>query len=213
MDTGTRACQPGLGPIDPACIPTGVIVFYADGPMEPIGVNGRLVELLGCQDEAEALALFEGGLAGITCEEDLTIARDLVRQLLERPGAADYRLLRIRRKSGEVANVAVNAQVSADPDGGRPTCTALLAEFVRHRPYDWLTGLSTKTRFGDYVRDMQAARAAGAPETEPTVAAFFDLTGFKSYNDLHGRPAGDKVLRLVARLLTATFGSDACARV
>ena len=210
MDTGTRVHCQGLGHLDPEGAPGGILLFFADGPLEVIGVNGRMVELLGCESEAEALELLGDGFASIACAEDRQMAHDFLRRLREQPGVADYQLLRLLRKSGQIANVAINAMITTETEEGRPICSAFVSEFVRHRPFDWLTGLSTMKRFGDFVRAHSSTLCD--PES-PSVLVFFDLTGFKSYNDLHGRRSGDKILRLFARLLTDAFGNDACARI
>ena len=62
---------------------------------------------------------------------------------------------------------------------------------------DALTGLPNRRKL---VADLEAAVASGAR----TLLMFFDLNGFKSYNDAFGHVAGDSLLaRLGARLYEA----------
>ena len=63
---------------------------------------------------------------------------------------------------------------------------------------DALTGLGNRRRLDD---DLARACAPGAPW--PVGLAMIDVDHFKSYNDAHGHPAGDDVLRAVARLAAA----------
>jgi two-component system cell cycle response regulator len=65
---------------------------------------------------------------------------------------------------------------------------------------DALTGLGNRRRL---MLDLEAS-VAGATAEAPCAVMLFDLDGFKQYNDWHGHPAGDALLRrLGARLVTA----------
>jgi diguanylate cyclase (GGDEF)-like protein len=61
---------------------------------------------------------------------------------------------------------------------------------------DSLTGLANRRRFDEaYAMEWQRAQRNG----EPLSLALLDIDCFKQYNDLYGHPAGDRVLRAVAR--------------
>ncbi|MGB3098692.1 MAG: sensor domain-containing diguanylate cyclase [Solirubrobacterales bacterium] len=62
---------------------------------------------------------------------------------------------------------------------------------------DPLTGLPNRRTWEDALR-REMARAAR--EGTPLAVSMIDLDGFKAFNDSHGHPAGDRVLRLVADL-------------
>jgi len=65
---------------------------------------------------------------------------------------------------------------------------------------DGLSGLGNRRRF---LRDLQEA-IAHADQANPWTLAFFDLNGFKNYNDTFGHAAGDALLaRVGATLRTA----------
>jgi len=73
-----------------------------------------------------------------------------------------------------------------------------LEEARRLANHDHLTGLPNRRAFDDlYAREIQAARAAG----ETLCVAFCDIDHFKRVNDIHGHPAGDRVIRYVAETL------------
>ncbi len=75
---------------------------------------------------------------------------------------------------------------------------------------DHLTGLLN--RRGLYEKSGMLFRAKDLSRHSVTVL-FADLDGFKSINDTLGHPAGDKVLREVARMVGASVrGSDIAAR-
>ncbi|MBI5106741.1 MAG: diguanylate cyclase [Solirubrobacterales bacterium] len=61
---------------------------------------------------------------------------------------------------------------------------------------DGLSGLGNRRRLMDDLDDALAHR-------EPTVLGFFDLDGFKAYNDSFGHGAGDVLLRRLGRELDA----------
>jgi diguanylate cyclase len=76
---------------------------------------------------------------------------------------------------------------------------------------DALTGIANRRHF-DRSLDREVRRARR--EALSLSLIFLDLDEFKRYNDTHGHPRGDEVLRLVARTLNETFrrGGDFVAR-
>ena len=76
-----------------------------------------------------------------------------------------------------------------------------LVELSRH---DGLTGLANHSWFHESAEiACEAARREGLPLT----LILADIDHFKQVNDRHGHPAGDEVLRRVARLLRETFAA------
>jgi diguanylate cyclase (GGDEF)-like protein len=86
----------------------------------------------------------------------------------------------------------------------------LLAEHTRAR-VDPLTGVANTRRFTE-AASAELSRAARYHR--PVSLALVDLDNFKAVNDLHGHPAGDRVLAAVAAHLAATVrGTDLVARL
>lgn len=73
-----------------------------------------------------------------------------------------------------------------------------LLEHMAHM--DSLTGLANRRRF-DEAFELEWQRALRS--AEPLSLALLDIDCFKQYNDLYGHPAGDRVLRSVARTTAA----------
>ena len=75
---------------------------------------------------------------------------------------------------------------------------------------DGLTGVHNRRYFeARCLEEVQAARRS----KQPLVCLLLDVDHFKRINDTHGHPAGDAVLRYVARLIRAQLrGSDVVAR-
>ncbi len=75
---------------------------------------------------------------------------------------------------------------------------------------DGLTGVHNRRYFeARCLEEVQAARRSRLP----LVCLLLDVDHFKRINDTHGHPAGDAVLRYVARLIRAQLrGSDVVAR-
>lgn len=80
-----------------------------------------------------------------------------------------------------------------------------LQEAQRAADEDHLTGLPNRRCFDGRLKD---ATASGQP-TPTQCVALCDIDDFKAINDRHGHDTGDRVLKLVARHLTAELGTAA----
>jgi len=81
-------------------------------------------------------------------------------------------------------------------------------ERLSHR--DALTGIANRRRFEQVLqREWARARQGGHSLT----VVVFDVDHFKAYNDHYGHPAGDRVLRRVARSLAAGLIPDERHRI
>ncbi|MGE5527172.1 MAG: diguanylate cyclase domain-containing protein [Methanosarcina sp.] len=76
--------------------------------------------------------------------------------------------------------------------------------------HDALTTLPNRRAFEERL-PVEAARASRSGR--PLALCLLDLDGFKAVNDRLGHPAGDEVLRGVARVLAASRRSDDCFRI
>ncbi len=76
---------------------------------------------------------------------------------------------------------------------------------------DGLTGLANRHSFDEKIQESLSYAARG---THRVALAMMDLDHFKQVNDNHGHPAGDAVLRQVARILTGSVRAvDTVARL
>jgi diguanylate cyclase (GGDEF)-like protein len=75
---------------------------------------------------------------------------------------------------------------------------------------DALTGLSNRRAFEERL-PVELARASR--HGHPLALCLLDLDGFKGVNDRLGHPAGDEVLREVARVLCESRLADDCFRI
>lgn len=72
---------------------------------------------------------------------------------------------------------------------------------------DPLTKLGNRGRM---QRDLETLATRATTES-PTSLVFFDLNGFKRYNDTFGHPAGDELLARIGRALRDALGDDGLA--
>ncbi len=85
------------------------------------------------------------------------------------------------------------------------------AELRRLATTDDLTGLANRATL---LAQLERESARAARNGHPLCLAILDVDHFKRINDLHGHPAGDDVLRTVARVLQeGTRGHDVVGRI
>ena len=85
-----------------------------------------------------------------------------------------------------------------------------VAALNRAMDHDYLTGLLSRSRFDQLLREAVKATGAG----DGCVVLCLDIDGFKAINDTHGHAVGDAVLVETARRLLASVGpTDHVARL
>lgn len=165
-------------------------------------------------------------------------APDLVLLDVMMPDMDGYEVLRRLRADPQTANVAVifvsgldrpedeanglkmgAADYIAKPFNATVVMArvALHLQLVRQRRMlerlahvDGLTELANRRRFDAvYASEWQRASASGSPLS----LALIDIDAFKQYNDRYGHPAGDRVLRALARAVASSVrAGDLAAR-
>lgn len=86
----------------------------------------------------------------------------------------------------------------------------LIADLREQALTDEVTGLANRRR---WMQELRREMARSRRQATPLTIAMLDLDRFKAYNDAHGHPAGDDLLRLVARSWSeAVRASDVLAR-
>jgi diguanylate cyclase (GGDEF)-like protein/PAS domain S-box-containing protein len=119
----------------------------------------------------------------------------------------------IRRKDGSAVWAEVALAPIVDGAGNRRGLSALITDATEHRRIhdsnehlisevreqamtDDLTGLPNRRCWtAELSRELARSRRQGTP----LAIVMLDLNGFKAFNDAHGHPAGDELLRTVAR--------------
>lgn len=113
-----------------------------------------------------------------------------------------------RRKEGEVFPVHETITAVSGPNGEVSHYVAVLQEITERKrleqeleelaTHDRLTGLLNRGRIGELLdHEVERAERYGAP----LAFILLDIDHFKHLNDTHGHPAGDAVLRELARRL------------
>jgi diguanylate cyclase (GGDEF)-like protein/PAS domain S-box-containing protein len=144
--------------------------------------------------------------------------RERLRAQIREHGAVRQVPLRMRRKSGEIAELLVSLEpIELD---GEPHLVACLDDITermraeRHIEYlatrDHLTGLPNRLLFSDRLRQ---AMAKAERENTRLALLFIDIDHFKDINDSLGHHVGDRLLVEVAeRLRGAIRAGDTLAR-
>jgi diguanylate cyclase (GGDEF)-like protein/PAS domain S-box-containing protein len=133
----------------------------------------------------------------------------------------------IRRKEGSAVWVELELAPIVDGAGNRRGLSALITDATEHKRVhdsnvhliselreqamtDDLTGLPNRRCWiAELNRELARSRRHGTP----LAIVMLDLNGFKAFNDEHGHPAGDDLLRAVARDWSeAVRGTDMLAR-
>ena len=139
----------------------------------------------------EDAGTFEGRFDGHYCfASDVTDRRGFELQMRQQMQALTEYSLQLETKSAELADANRMLESLAQNDG--------------------LTGVPNHRTMQDRLRGEFARCQRGA---HPLSFLLLDIDHFKAYNDAHGHPEGDEVLRMVAALLTSEARtSDVVAR-
>ena len=187
-----------------------------------VEVNAALLEMLGYRAD-EFLALSIADL--VAGEPPETVARNVavVHDALEKHGRHDLGRKHLRRKDGGV--VPVEVRISLVPAGGAGLHAVIVRDVTEQvaaedrlfeyqlsleeanaklralAATDGLTGIRNRAAFNDRLTEEyeRAARFG-----RPLSLLLMDVDHFKMFNDTFGHPAGDDVLKTVARTLVTT---------
>ncbi|QQO10238.1 histidine kinase N-terminal 7TM domain-containing diguanylate cyclase [Breznakiella homolactica] len=112
--------------------------------------------------------------------------------------------------AGDAGNIYLRASVTSIPYRDKPVCTCILfydiseqhtlmSELESQASFDDLTGLLNRRNFFKVARrDFDLALR----EERYASLIMIDIDHFKQVNDRHGHPAGDKVLKCIAEIIT-----------
>ncbi len=197
-------------------IPIAVIRISPFPNSRYLMVNSAFLRMFGYLSVDEVLATDPADIFFDPADRD-----GLVRRILKEADVA-VQEIRLRRKNGKPIWGALTLKAVHDKESGQVVYFDCLIEDITERKkteeeirrlayYDSLTGLPNRTLFIDRLQ-MALARAGRAKEM--VVLMMFDLDLFKDVNDKMGHPAGDQLLKEVAkRLLRSLRKSDTIARL
>lgn len=180
------------------------------------------------------LELESGGQVARACATDIPVVMEDARRLDprgvlfgdgEQSGSlGSLAILPLSGDGGVIGAIVIEGRSPADvcqEDAKNLRLLALLAgssletvweieEITRRARTDPLTGLFNRGHFEDRLRQMVAEAGRFGGESS---LVMFDIDHFKQVNDTHGHPAGDAVLKAIARLLEERVRNvDTCAR-
>lgn len=148
---------------------------------------------------------------------DADVAAVVARRLRE-PSVVSRLELRLRNAAGSTVWLLASVSPMRTPDGTTRGTVLVLTDITEHKAAesrleaaaltDALTGVANRAQLTNRLDHALSRRAARV-----TAALFFDVDRLKPVNDVHGHPAGDELLRQVARrAATALRPQDTLAR-
>jgi diguanylate cyclase (GGDEF)-like protein/PAS domain S-box-containing protein len=180
-----------------------------------VDCNESFVAMTGYASHAEIV-----GLPAIDFYADPAERQKVVTELL-RDGVIRNMKLSLKRKSGELLPVLLNARLSRDGDDHPFEVEGAILDISEHRrledlliwqaQHDSLTGLPNRTTVENRLREslVRADR-----EGSCVALLCIDLDRFKFINDNYGHETGDEYLRqFTARLSTRVRAADTFGRV
>lgn len=175
-----------------------------------------------------------GGQVARACAADIPVVMEDARRLNgrvvlfgdgEKAGElGSLGILPLRGDAGVIGAIVIEGRAPGDvrqEDAKNLRLLAVLAssslqtvweieEITRRARTDPLTGLYNRGHFEDRLHQMLAETGRFGGES---ALVMFDIDHFKEVNDTHGHPAGDAVLKGIARLLEERVRNvDTCAR-
>ncbi len=186
----------------------GVFISRAD---RYVYVNQRLCEMLGF-GEGELLSL---NLRDLVAPEYLPATAERERRLREGDTLPpDFESCYVCKDG---SRIYVTVSIGAIDIDGEPQMTGTVRDITRHREaeqrlrfhaaHDPLTGLPNRLLFQQRLDEV--LRQARLEEDYRYAVLFLDLDGFKLVNDSLGHAAGDRLLVVIAELLTRALTEEA----
>ena len=160
----------------------------------------RIVDLI--QAAAGSAASYHANLAEAHDKLELPANRDAIKAIVH-DLVQSTKSMEERNQTLETA-LRISKQVI---DNLQRDVDSIRSESLR----DPLTSLANRKHFD--LTLAQVIAAAGDDATDPFSLLLIDIDHFKQFNDMHGHPVGDEVLRLMARHLKDSLkGQDIAAR-
>ena len=188
----------------------------------PFVVGDRLPSILSGRDRRPGSVFEQASQSGVDLVvSDLADLDPELRAAAEAEGYGSVFIAPVREAGDRVAGLIVHWVFADMPKAGMLQArmdeakglvqVALSARFrnddlVRQAGSDTLTGLANRRAFDQAMAELR-------PADRPALISL-DLDGFKEVNDVYGHPAGDELLTIVGRRLSAaTRGEDLVVRI
>jgi diguanylate cyclase (GGDEF)-like protein len=203
----------------------GLIEFAEDDEMVYAVTTGEATPYLGMRLQKEVSLSGRCVIEGRVLRSDDTGADERVdAEACRRVNACSMICVPLSHREETVGVLKVYAPRANHFDDGDVETLEMLSELIaahlshanlyeaetRDSRRDALTGLPNRRAFEERL-PVELARAARSER--PLALVLLDLDGFKGVNDRLGHPAGDEVLRDVARILDASRSADDCFRI
>ncbi len=139
-------------------------------------------------------------------------AQRLIREIVDNGGKVDHFETQIKAKGKILIPVLISASQLKNAEGKGIGVVKYIRDITKIKDIekelrelsitDDLTGLYNQRHFyRELGREMERALRFGYP----LCLLLFDLDKFKAYNDIHGHPVGDELLRKVGKAISASI--------
>lgn len=181
---------------------------------EVVGIAGRCADVFVDENAAPAIAqvrqmlLTRYQLPGTECDlllgEISKKTREVASLFEIHIGSSDTYEAVLKKANDALVDMTLRTQQQATQLEKQASNAALLQQqnqlLKKHAVTDPLTGLANRVHFEAFLQKQFANASA---DGKPLSLLMVDVDKFKSVNDKHGHPAGDAVLKLLGRFLSA----------
>jgi diguanylate cyclase (GGDEF)-like protein len=196
--------------------PGGFLVYTNDEDRKITYFNEKVIEILEYSGMDEFLKACRGSFNNIPFHRDLEIVNDDIQsQLLKERDYFDHINFRVRTGKGNIIFVEAIGAIEKDAAGNDVVCLFLINSSARYLMFDndHLTGLLSMKRFLDITkREMDMNNSHINVHKKDYKFIYFDIRKFKLFNVKYGIEAGNRILKIIAGILSYVFVNDFVSR-
>ncbi|WP_432641853.1 EAL domain-containing protein [Acidaminococcus sp.] len=190
-------------------LPEGICLIRDDKEETLLFANRTLLEIFQCAHMEDLQKLANGRFQPLVDPVDY---KPLT--WLARPHGSQYISFRIRTAKNLSRRLEGSLRKIAFPQVGMIWVLSLTSSLQDHSAMKQnpVTGLMGLHAFYQEARNKAVLRCAGSSQSDFT-PVYLNITNFNIYNVTHGIPAGDRLLRFVARTLQAFYPNQLMAQI